>query len=161
VYLSEAVAPAHALRVVSQHLPPGVEVTGVEEVGVQAPSLQSQLRWAEYEVEIPAEVDERLVREAVGRLMGAKTWPAEYRRETRVREYDLRPLLLMLKVEGNRDGRVVLGMRLRAEPEMTGRADQVVLALGLPEAARIHRRGLHVGDVQAAVLAYRRSGEDD
>lgn len=161
VYLSEAVAPEHALEAVPRHLPPGVEAIAVEEVGVQAPSLQSQLRWAEYEVELPADVDEGRVREAVDMLMSARTWPAEYRRETRVREYDLRPLVLELKLEGSREGRVVLAMRLRAEPEMTGRADQVVMALGLPEAAHIHRRGLYVTEVQAAVVAYRRAGEEE
>ena len=55
----------------------------------------------------------------------------------------------------------MLAMRLRAEPEMTGRADQVIVALGLPEAVRIHRRGLSVTEVQAAVLAYRRAGGED
>jgi len=160
VYLSEAVVPGDAMRDVARHLPPGVEATGVEEIGVKAPSLQSQLRWAEYEVELPEGVAEEQVRRAVENLLSAKTVPAEYRRETRVREYDLRPLVLELWVEVARDGRVALVMRLRAEPEMTGRADQVVLALGLPEAVRIHRRKLHVAEVQAAVLAYRRAGEE-
>ncbi len=161
VYLGEAVVPEYGLKVVSQHLPPGVEATGVEEIGVQAPSLQSQLRWAEYEVQLPEGVAEEQVRREVERLLSAKTVPAEYRRETRVREYDLRPLVLDLRVERAGDGRVALVMRLRAEPEMTGRADQVVLALGLPEAVRIHRRKLHVAEVQAAVLAYRRAGEEE
>ena len=60
-----------------------------------------------------------------------------------------------------RSSRVVLAMRLRAEPEMTGRADQVVLALGLPEAARIHRSELHTDDVPAAVVAFRRVGAEE
>jgi hypothetical protein len=55
----------------------------------------------------------------------------------------------------------MLAMRLRAEPEMTGRADQVVLALGLPAAANIHRRRLQVDEVQAATQAYRRAGQYD
>lgn len=161
VYLSEVVAPGDALRDIARRLPAGIEALAVEEVGVQAPSLQSQLRWAEYEVELPESVAEEQVRQAVESLLSAKTVSAEYRRETRVREYDLRPLVLDLVVERAGEGRVALVMRLRAEPEMTGRADQVVLALGLPEAARIHRRRLHVTEVQAAVLAYRRVGEEE
>lgn len=161
VYLSEAAAPEIALKSIASQLPPGIEAISVEEIGVQAPSLQSQLRWAEYEVEVSADVGEDRVRDAVERLLGATSWPAEYRRETRVREYDLRPLVLELEVVGADEGRLVLRMRLRAEPEMTGRADQVVLALRLPEAARIHRVGLYVGQVQPAVLAYRRAGEEE
>jgi len=159
VYLSEAVAPEAALEAVSSRLPPGVEAIGVEEIGLQAPSLQSQLRWADYEVELPPQVDEARLRAAVESLLAADTLPAEYRRETKVRRYDLRPLVIGLRLEACRDGRKVLAMRLRAEPEMTARADQVLLALGLPEAIRIHRRRLYVDEVQAAVLAYRRAHE--
>lgn len=160
VYLSERVEPREALEALGWRLPPGVEAFAVEEVGVLAPSLQSQLRWAEYEVEVER-CDERKARDAVEGLLAASTLPAEYRRETRVRQYDLRPLVLSLRVEGSREGRVVVTMRLRAEPEMTGRADQVVLALGLPDAARIHRKRLQVGEVQPAVLAYRRAGGEE
>lgn len=161
VYLAEVVAPEVALEAIAAQLPPGIEATGVEEIGVQAPSLQSQLRWAEYEVELPPEVDETRLRGAVERLLAAQTVPAEYRRETKIRQYDLRPLVIDLRLEGCREGRQVLAMRLRAEPEMTARADQVVLALGLPEAVRVHRRRLCVEEVQAAVLAYRRAHEEE
>jgi radical SAM-linked protein len=161
VYLSEPVSPVEALDRVAPHLPPGVEAAAVEEIGVQAPSLQSQLRWAEYDVDMPSEVEGERVRAAVEALLQANAIPAEYRRETRVREYDLRPLVLDLSVEGEEGAGVRLFMRLRAEPEMTGRADQVVAALGLPAAERIHRRQLKVDEVQAAVQAYRRAGEVD
>lgn len=160
VFLSERVEPRQALEALRGRLPPGVDAFAVEEIGLQAPSLQSQLRWAEYEVLVEGG-DEREVRDAVEGLLAASTLPSEYRRETRVRQYDLRPLVLSLRVEGSRQGRVILGMRLRAEPDHTGRADQVVLALGLQEGARIRRRRLQVAEVQPAVLAYRRAGEED
>lgn len=160
VYLSERVEPRDALRSIGGRLPSGVEAFAVEEVGLQSPSLQSQLRWAEYEVEAGA-CDEQEMRNAVDELLAARILPSEFRRETKVRQYDLRPLVLSLRVEGSRNDRVVLSMRLRAEPELTGRADQVVLALGLPEAARIHRRRLQVDEVQPAVLAYRRAGDEE
>lgn len=160
VYLAQRVDPSEALKALSGRLPPGVEAVDVEEIGLQSPSLQTQLRWAEYEVEV-AGCDEDEVRLATERLISAGTLPAEYRRPTRVRQYDLRPLILSLIVGGSREGRVEVTMRLRAEPEMTGRADQVVLALGLPEPVRIHRKRMHVDDVQPAVQAYRRAGMED
>ncbi len=160
VYLSEPVPPQTALEVVSARLPPGVEPLAAQEVGVQAPSLQSQLRWAEYLVDLPPGIEESRARLEVQELLAKDTLPSEYRREEKVRAYDLRPLVLRLHVERGNAGRLVLRMRLRAEPENTGRADQVLLALGLP-GGRIHRTRLQVDEVQAAVLAYRRLGEGE
>ncbi len=160
MYLAEPVAPEEALEGMRGRLPAGIEVCDVQEIGVQAPSLQSQLRWAEYEAELPPEVDCAGACRAVEELLKARTLPAEYRRETRVKRYDLRPLVLDLRVEES-TGRLVLKMRLRAEPEMTGRADQVLLALGLPEASHIHRLRLYVDEVQAALLGYRRANEPE
>ncbi len=160
VYLSEAVPPQTALEAVSTKLPLGIELLAADEVGVQGPSLQSQLRWAEYLVDLPPGIEESRVRRATQELLARDTLPSEYRREEKVRVYDLRPLVLRLCVERGNARRLVLRMRLRAEPENTGRADQVLLALGLPE-GRIHRTRLQVDEVQAAVLAYRRLGEGE
>ena len=161
LFLGERVNPNAALEGLRPNLPPGIEPLDAAEIGVAAPSLQSQLRWAEYEAEVPLarDVDVVKVRESVASFLKAETVPFEYRRETKVRSYDLRPLVLGLWIEEQRTGCVVLGMRLRAEQELTGRADQVLLALGLPQAQRIHRRRLHVAEGQPAVVAYRRIGE--
>jgi len=47
-------------------------------------------------------------------------------------------------------------MRLRIDQERSGRADQVVAALGLEPPLRIHRRRLYVEQTPPAVSAYRR-----
>jgi radical SAM-linked protein len=159
VFLAEAVEVASVVCQLSGRLPEGVEAVGASEVGVAAPSLQSQLRWAEYEVDIPSDgVSADEVRQRVERLLAAKTLPSEYRRETKVREYDLRPLILALRVEPIENA-FRLRMRLRAEQENTARADQVVLALGFPAATRIHRTRLGLDETSAAVKAFRRGGE--
>lgn len=163
VFLSERADPRQAPAALAPRLPPGVEVLAAQEVGLAAPSLQSLIRWAEYEALVPAgglPWDEVAAR--VQRLLQADAFPAEYRRETKVRHYDLRPLVLALRLaEGERDGCFVLRMRLRAEPEMTGRADQVLLALDLPPARSICRTRLYVDEVQPAIVAYRRLGEPE
>lgn len=159
VFLAEPVDVAGVVFQIAPHLPDGVEAVGASEVGVTAPSLQSQLRWAEYEVDVPAEgVLLAEVAERVERLLAATTLPSEYRRETRVRGYDLRPLILGLRVEEITSG-FRLRMRLRAEQENTARADQVVLALELPPATRIHRTRIGLDDTSAVLQAYRRGGE--
>lgn len=159
VFVSERIAPDVALERLRQHVAAGLTLKCVEEVGLATASLQSQLRWAEYEVEIPDDATtESAVQGSIDRLLAADSWPAEYRRETKVREYDLRPLVIDVRFEGERDGCFVLRMALLAEQDSTARADQVVLALGLPAARRIHRTGLHLREVPASVLAYRRGG---
>jgi radical SAM-linked protein len=152
--------PAGALERVGPHLPAGVEAVDVHEVGVSAPAVQASLRWAEFEVKVPAEgLTAEEVQAAIGRLLAADTLPSEYRREKKVREYDLRPLVLDIRLTGREGDSYVLRMRLRAEQENTARADQTVLALGLPVPLRVHRTRLEVDDSPAAVRAYRRLGE--
>ncbi len=160
IYLSEPARAAKAPAMISPHLPPGIEALAVEEVGVSAPSLQSSLRWAEYEVRVPgAGLSESDVCARIQALEAADSLPWEHSRETKVRKYDLRPLVLALSLKASEEGCFVLQMKLRAQPEMTARADQVVAALGLPEAERIHRQRLCLEVVQPAVSAYRRLGE--
>lgn len=161
IFLAEPVDPTGVACRLAAHVPEGIEVTGVSEVGVGAPSLQSQVRWAEYEVDVPADGKSLAdIEAAVERVLGATTLPSEYRRETKVREYDLRPLILDLRAEPAGDnGTVRLRMRLRAEQENTARTDQVVLALGLPAATRVHRTRLGLEETSAVLQSYRRAGE--
>jgi radical SAM-linked protein len=160
VFLECREDPAGALERVSPHLPAGVEAVDVHEVGVSAPAVQASLRWAEFEVKVPAEgLTAEEVQAAISRLLAADTLPSEYRREKKVREYDLRPLVLDIRLAGREGDTHVLRMRLRAEQENTARADQTVLALGLPAPLRVHRTRLEVDDSPAAVRAYRRLGE--
>ncbi len=162
VFLDRPVAPAAALAGVKKTMRSGVEPLGVDEAGVGGPSLQALLRWAEYEVRVPADgLSADDVCRGIARLLGAGSVPAEHRREKKVRKYDLRPLVLDIRLEGVEDGAFLLSMRLRAEQELTARADQTVLALGLPEPLSVHRRGLHLEEVPAVVRAFRDAGERD
>jgi radical SAM-linked protein len=160
VFLECRVDLASALERVGQHMPAGVEVADVDEVGVSAPAVQASLRWAEFRVTVPGEgLSAEEVQAAIDRLLAADTLPSEYRREKKVREYDLRPLVLDIRLTGREGDAYVLRMRLRAEQENTARADQTVLVLGLPAPLRVHRTRLEVDDSPAAVRAYRRLSE--
>jgi len=160
IFLSATVEPKGALAGLKQHLPEGIELTAVEPVGVNAPAVQASLRWAEYEVDIPAEGQtEADVRGKIEALLAADTFPAEHRREKKVREYDLRPLVIAIQLCGEVDGAYRLRMRLKAEQDNTARADQTALAIGLPEPSRVHRLRLEVEETPAAIQAFRRHGE--
>ena len=160
VFLERAVDPGAALAGVKKTMRPGVEALSVEEVGVDGRSLQALLRWAEYDVRVPSNgLSAEDLRRRISALLDASSVPAEHQREKKVRKYDLRPLVLDIRLEGVEDGAFRLLMRLRAEQEMTARADQTVLALKLPEPLSVHRRCLHVDDVPAVLRAFRASGE--
>jgi radical SAM-linked protein len=162
IFMSDRVEPTQAAGRLSTGLPQGLRALSAEEVGISSPSLQSLLRWAEYDIDVPrsglASTD---VREAIDRLLLTDTLPSEYRRENKVRSYDLRPLVLDLRLEREEDDFLVISMQLRAEQDRTARADQVLLALALPAAHRLHRRALFLDDLPPSVLAYRRAGQGD
>jgi radical SAM-linked protein len=163
VYLAERLSPAAFLGALRGTMPAGLEPVSAREVGLAAPAAQVQVRWAEYEVDVPAAgktLDD--ARHAISELMAAKTLPWEHRRETKVSAYDLRPLVLTLALETEGEGAFRLRMRLRILPERSGRADQVVAALGLGTPLRVHRTRLYFDETPAAVRAYRlRSDRED
>lgn len=162
VLLDAPVDPADALARVAAHLPPGIEPYSVSEEGVGSQSLQSALRWAEYEVDVPGDgLTEAEIRQRIECVMSKSSLPAEYRRETKVRAYDLRPLLLAVDIVSSTPEGFRLRMLLRAEQENTARADQVVLALRLPAPTRIHRARLGFVTVPPVLTAFRRAGQQE
>ena len=162
VHLSEAVDPATVLGAVASGLPDGIEAVSVAETSVGGPSLQTLVKWAEYEVQVPRNgITSQDAEASVAALLSSEHLPIEHRKENKVKRFDLRPLVLSLKIECVDNDFLTLRMRLRAEPEATARADQTVAALGLPPPSRIHRTMLHLADIPAAITAFRRQGEPD
>lgn len=157
LYLTDHLPPTEVLRRLSEHLPCGIQPLTGHEVGLNSPSLQSRVRVAEYAVNV-AGIDTGAVRKGIAGALSARALPSEYKRETRVKEYDLRPLILDLRLQDGEGGPTVV-MRLRAAPERSARADQVAIMIGLPEDAAIERTALETEEVPVVLLAYRRSGE--
>jgi radical SAM-linked protein len=141
VVLAEPVEPEEFMRRVRPQLPPGVAVSEARETPASLPSIQSQLRAAEYRVTMPEGTDAEQVRAAVAGFLARDSVPWEHKREKEIKRYDLRPLVEWLHVETG-DGAVYLVMRLRADPGATGRPDQVVAALGFPSPPSVHRTAL-------------------
>ena len=141
VVLERHVSPYNFARSLASHLPPGLELLSVEEVYPKLPSLQSQVCAAEYRVTVSwagseDEMEGELLAEQVRQLLSAEQLP----RQRRGKDYDLRPLIEDLWVEGKEADDWVLGMRLRAGSQGTGRPDEVLDALGLAEKPHVIRR---------------------
>lgn len=112
-------------------LPPGLEVISVQEVDLRGPSLQSQMRAAEYRSVVQTQEPLEAVRTRVQALLDATTLLRQRHHKGKVQTYDLRSLIQSIIVEPAQGEQLVLLMRLQSSPEGAGRPDQVLEALGL------------------------------
>ena len=142
VYFDELV-PIGRIQAAADLLPEGVEIVDAREVWHGFPSAASQLRAAEYEVQVRPRGEATLssdeLRGAVVRLLAAPTLPGRRRRGESERrsdsgERDLRPYVEDVEVvdvdERQQTGQ--LRMVLRLDPSGAGRPEDVVAALDLP-----------------------------
>jgi len=121
------------------NLPPDIKVTNVESVDERAPALQTQVLSASYEVHLTEPVDGSDLTRKVEELMMSESLP----RERRGKFYDLRPLIEVLSVVTEANGKVWLRMTLSARDGATGRPEEVLNALGIePEYTRVERTHL-------------------
>jgi radical SAM-linked protein len=146
IVLSRHISPYNLIKRLKPHLPPGLEVLSVEEVYLRLPSLQSQMRYAEYRVVVESEETLAEMEKRVEEVLSAQSLPRQRERKGRVTKYDLRPLIDDLWIEGlasvrspdrHREGTAcVLRMRLQSDSQATGRPDEVLEAMGLGELPR-------------------------
>jgi radical SAM-linked protein len=156
VFLSEHLDAKSLIRLLGPQLPPAIAITSVEEVGLALPSLQADVRFAEYDVDVAAVPGDAAA--CVDKLLVAESVPWEHRRDAETRSYDLRPLVDTISVAAAEDGGTRLHMRLRNDNNGAGRPDQVVAALGLGVAGRIHRTRLLLAGASPARAAWRTHG---
>lgn len=143
VYLSRWIAPHNFTQALRAQLPPSVLLFESGAIPATVPSLQSQVRFAEYRVAIARLPGPEDVSGAVERFMAAQTLMWQHTRDTEVRSYDLRQMVNELIVKDVADAEVVLNMVLRCDPGGSGRPEQVTAAIGFAEPPlSIHRTRL-------------------
>lgn len=130
------------------NVPPGLTILQAEHVDERAPSLQTQVIAAEYQVEIteagyarrPEPVEGSGLNERIASILESESIP----RERRGKKYDLRPLIKSLSSFPLREGsglRVL--MCLSAREGATGRPEEVLDVLGVAfESTKIERSRL-------------------
>jgi len=142
VFCSKWVSPHFFTNAVSQQLPAGIEIVQVYSVAPTMPSLQSQVGYAEYEVELETEKDQAAVKAALASLLSAEQLAWHHERDTGTRNYDLRALIDDLWLIDWCQGYPHIGMRLRCDSGGSGRPEQVTAALGFSRPTSIHRTKL-------------------
>jgi len=121
------------------NLPPDIQVTKVESVDERAPALQTQVLSAAYDVHLTEPIEGVDLTRKVKEVMMSETLP----RERRGKFYDLRPLIEMLSVITEPNGKVWLRMTLSARDGATGRPEEVLSTLGIEsEYTRVERTRL-------------------
>lgn len=153
VYLKRRISPFYFMQRVGKAVPETVQIHRADDVPLDWPSLQSQVRQAEYRVGFrpgshPAAVQAAPVQAAIDALLKKTTLPWEHQRDKEVRRYDLRELIEDVWLEDAPQGELRLGMVLKTDPSASGRPEQVAAALGLPAPAWCHRVRLILADVQ-------------
>ncbi len=143
VFVTKLVSPHWFTAAVSQQLPPGIEILGVYQIGLSLPSLQSQVRYAEYRVEVETINGPKDVESAVANLLSLEHLPWYHQRDTGRRNYDLRALIDDLWLVDWHHPCCTVEMRLRCDSGGSGRPEQVALALGFTNYPQsIHRTKL-------------------
>ena len=130
VYTADTVSPHWFTDAMNKQLPLGISILGVQQVGVTIPSLQSQVRQAEYRIQVERVDGPENVESAILSLLSSKTLPWYHERDTGKREYDLRELIKDIKLESSDDERCTITMVLRCGSNGSGRPEQVARALG-------------------------------
>jgi len=130
VFLGLRTTPGNFVQKVAPQLPDGISIIDIQPVILEAPSLQSRLRFAEYAVEIEAQQETGDVESSLKSLLALDTLPWHHTRDTGERFYDLRPLLEDLWIAGKKNVVYTIGMRLRCDSSGSGRPEQVIKALG-------------------------------
>jgi len=121
-------------------LPTGIQVMNVESIDERAPTLQTQVLSAEYEVSLPSPSTSLRTDfgSEVKRKIESVLESESIVRTRRGKEYDLRPLIEALDLV---DGKIF--MKLAAREGATGRPEEVLDVLGIAfEDTRIERTRL-------------------
>ena len=139
IVTTRGVSPHNFEESVNRQLPPGIEILQVYLVATTLPSLQSQIGYAEYRVEVETEKNEEDIRSTLDSLLSREHLPWQHQRDTGPRSYDLRALINNLWLASCCSGYCTIGMRLRCNSGGSGRPEQVVKALGFKKPHSIHR----------------------
>ena len=140
IFLRLAVSPYFLLKSLSPQLPQGLKIVEVVQTPYAGPSLQSQVRFAEYRLRARTDRSREELQKAIAGLLEAKELPWHHLRDTGPRHYDLRALIQHIRLLEYNQTDFTLGMRLRCDPTGTGRPGQVAAALGITEEPEAIRR---------------------
>jgi len=139
IFTAKLVSPHWVTAALSQQLMPGIEILQVYSVPLDEPSLQSQVSFAEYMVEMETGEKQEEIEAKISEMLALDHMPWHHQRDTGEKKYDLRALIDSLWLLEYHSGSCTIGMRLHCDSGGSGRPEQVAAALGFA----IHPRSIH------------------
>lgn len=143
IVLAKLSSPHSFTAAVARQLPRGIEIIQTYNIAQTLPSLQSEVTFAEYSVEVKTDKNREEVEAVLKSLLQLENLPWQHQRDTGPRHYDLRKLIDNLWLIDWHPGYATIGMKLRCDSQGSGRPEQVTAALGFknnPDS--IHRTAL-------------------
>jgi radical SAM-linked protein len=133
ISITKVVSPHWFVETVNRQLPDGLKVLEATPIGPNVPSLQSQVRFAQYQVEVKTGKNEEEIKKDIDRLLALESLPWHHERDTGRKSYDLRHLIDDIWLVEMKPASCVVGMILRCDESGSGRPEQVALALSFAE----------------------------
>jgi radical SAM-linked protein len=130
IVIQRRISPYLVQKNLTSQLPKDMSITSVVQVPADASSLQSQVRRAEYRVEVETDKPVDEIKAAIDSFLALAELPWQHKRDEEMRSYDIRKLVERVWFVEAHGTICILGMCLRADGSASGRAEQVALALG-------------------------------
>jgi radical SAM-linked protein len=140
VVLAGQVSPHWFTASVNRQLPQGMSVLEAYLIAPTVPSLQSQVRFARYEIDVETDRDTGEIEAAISDLLTLEHLPWYHMRDTGRRDYDLRALINDIRLAAHNGSYCTIEMMLRCDNSGSGRPEQVAIALGFAEQPTSIRR---------------------
>lgn len=136
VYVAQTLDPAEILAQLTPQCPEGLTIFNVEEVPLDAPSLQALMQEAEYELHFWSPASPEYIQERLTAFMAQPTIPRERARKGRTQRYDLRALVLSLSYKGSVEGTPLgrehlVTVRMPCDAQRSGRPEEILQELGV------------------------------
>ncbi len=93
ISVTKVVSPHWFVDTVNRQLPDGLKVLEATPIGPNVPSLQSQVRYTQYQVEVKTDKNEEAIKTDIDRLLALESLPWHHERDTGRKSYDLRNLI--------------------------------------------------------------------
>ena len=140
IWLADERKPEEIKGLLNKSVPEGIYITEVNIIEENGPSLPKQIDASTYSVELLNSDDSIEKIQASSEIMLSKDSLPRVRNR---KSYDLRPLIQEMSVQTNKDGKIVILLKMPSNSSQTGRPEEVMAELGIPlENFRITRTSL-------------------
>jgi len=128
IWIEESLLLDGISRQLQQKLPVGLEITSIQEITISEKALSTQIQFSDYQIYLLNEnFSPKVIKDRTINLLNKKEI---IRQKRNGKKYDLRPLIVSMKSNTEIEGKPLISLRLLSQQNKTGRADEVMFAMG-------------------------------